>query len=174
MLLATVLSEGASRLIRKITGGGRQGYAEHSWGFAVRWWDRKPKERAKWLLEPLVKVGPLRFGMDPDEVASALDGAVAYVSQGLGSGMGWGCYSDWGVTAVYGEDNGLVAVSIDAMDGPLVRLGNIDLIARSPSEVRAELQDLALRERVSVRVNWSGDPEVEAWGSPWAPHRSRG
>ncbi len=163
-LLNTVVSEGTPRLIRKITGGRRQRYAERSWGFVVRWWDRKPEERATWLLEPLVKVGPLQFGMNPDEVASALDGAVAHISQGLGSGKGWGRYTKWGVTAVYGENNGLVAVSIDAMDGPLVRLGNIDLIARTPSEVRADLQDLALRQKVSVRVNWSGDPEVEAWG----------
>lgn len=98
----------------------------------MRWWDRKPEKRAKWLLEPLVAVGPLRFGMNPDEGASALDGAVAHVSQGLGSGMGWGRYTDWGVTAVYGEDNGLVAVAIDATHGPLVRLGHIDLIARAP------------------------------------------
>ncbi|MGY3334103.1 hypothetical protein ACVW0K_000202 [Streptomyces filamentosus] len=133
-------------------------------GVAVRWWNRKPGERAEWLLEPLVQVGPLRFGMHPDEVASALDGAVAHVSQGLGSGIGWGCYADWGVTAVYGEDNGLVAVAVDAMDGPLVRLRDIDLIARVPSEVRADIQGLALQEGLSVRVNWSGDPEVEAWG----------
>ncbi|BFO18240.1 hypothetical protein SHKM778_46280 [Streptomyces sp. KM77-8] len=112
----------------------------------MHWWNRKPGERSEWLLEPLVKVGPLRFGMNPDEVASALDGAVAHVSQGLGSGIGWGYYTDWGVTALYGEENGLVAVAIDAMDGPLVRLRDIDLIARVPSEVRADIQDLALRE----------------------------
>ncbi|MFF8544981.1 hypothetical protein ACF060_32405 [Streptomyces werraensis] len=115
-------------------------------------------------MDPLMGAGPLRFGMNPDEVASALDGAVAHVSQGLGDGMGWGRYTDWGVTAVYGEDNSLVAVAVDAMDGPLVRLGNIGLTARAPSEVRVELQKLALREGASVRVNWSGDPEVEAWG----------
>ncbi|MFJ6565509.1 hypothetical protein ACIQMV_37845 [Streptomyces sp. NPDC091412] len=116
------------------------------------------------MLEPLVGVGPLRFGMNPDQVASALDGAIAYVSQGLGSGVGWGCYSDWGVTAVYGENFGLVAVAIDAMDGPLVRLQDVELIARVPSEVRSDIHDLARREGASVRVNWSGDPEVAAWG----------
>ncbi|MFD4595778.1 hypothetical protein [Streptomyces rubiginosohelvolus] len=116
------------------------------------------------MLEPLVGVGPLRFGMNPGEVASALDGAVAYVSQGLGEGTGWGRYTDRGVTAVYGKDNNLAAVAVDAMDGPLVRLGDIDLIARPPSQVRAELQQLAFRENVSMCVNWSGDPEIEAWG----------
>ncbi|XCM28393.1 hypothetical protein ABXI76_02535 [Streptomyces parvus] len=116
------------------------------------------------MLEPLVGVGPLRFGMNPDEVASALDGAIAHVSQGLAEGTGWGHYTDRGVTAVYGKDSNLVAVAVDAMDGPLVRLGDIDLIARPPSQVRAELQQLAFRENVSVHLNWSGDPEIEAWG----------
>ncbi|WP_199314802.1 hypothetical protein [Streptomyces cadmiisoli] len=102
--------------------------------------------------------------MNSDQVATALDGAVAYVSQGLGGGIGWGCYSDWGVTAVFGEDSGLVAVAIDAMDGPLVRLRDVELIARVPSEVRSDIHDLARREGALVRVNWSGDPEVEAWG----------
>ncbi|WP_406292042.1 hypothetical protein [Embleya sp. NBC_00896] len=68
------------------------------------------------------------------------------------------------MTGIYGKDSGLVAVAIDAMDGPLVRLRDIELIARVPSEARADIQDLARREGTSVRVNWSGDPEVEAWG----------
>lgn len=70
-------------------------------GVGMPWWNRKPEDvRAQWVLEPLVGVGPLRFGMNPDQVASALDGATAYVSTGLDGGAGWGCYSDWGVTAV--------------------------------------------------------------------------
>ncbi|MFB7466137.1 hypothetical protein ACFCZ1_22000 [Streptomyces sp. NPDC056224] len=133
-------------------------------GVGVRWWNRKPGERAQWVLEPWVGVGPLRFGMNPDQVASALDGAIAHVSQGLGSGAGWGSYTGWGVTGIYGAEAGLVAVAIDAMDGPLVRLRDIELIARVPSEARADIQDLARREGTSVRVNWSGDPEIEAWG----------
>ncbi|GGX85724.1 hypothetical protein [Streptomyces fructofermentans] len=120
--------------------------------------------RVEWVLEPLVGVGPLRFGMHPDEVEVALDGAVAHVSQGLGNGIGWGHYTDWGVTGVYGEGNGLVAVAVDAMDGPLVRLRDVGLVARVPSEVCADLRELALREGVSVRLNRGGDPEIEAWG----------
>lgn len=133
-------------------------------GVGVHWWDGRPGERAQWVLEPLAGVGPLRFGMDPDEVASALGGAVAHVSQGLGTDMGWGSYTDWGVTGIYGAGAGLVAVAVDAMDGPLVSLRDIELIARVPSEVSADLRDLARREGTSVRVNRSGDPEVEAWG----------
>ncbi|MFE3269287.1 hypothetical protein [Streptomyces sp. NPDC059215] len=82
----------------------------------------------------------------------------------MGDGIGWGDYSDWGVTAIFGEDAGLVAVAVDAMDGPLVRFRDVELIARVPSEVRADICSLALREGASVRVNWTGDPEVAAWG----------
>ncbi|MEV4194748.1 hypothetical protein [Streptomyces toxytricini] len=126
------------------------------------------------MLEPLVAVGPLRFGMHPDEVASALDGAVAHISQCSDSGVGWGCYTDWGVTAIHGENGGLVAVAVDAMGGPLVRLRGIGLIARAPSEVRADIRALALREGVAVRVNRSGDPEVEAWGLSMGASQEQG
>ncbi|MGW6008032.1 hypothetical protein [Streptomyces sp. NPDC055210] len=55
-------------------------------------------------------------------------------------------------------------MAIDAMSGPLVRFGDIDLIARVPSEVRADIDALARQDAVEVRVNASGDPEVTAWG----------
>ncbi|MET8625987.1 hypothetical protein ABZW30_19905 [Kitasatospora sp. NPDC004669] len=129
------------------------------------WWNRKPgEERARWVLEPLVGVGPLRFGMSPDQVKAALDGAIAVVSRGSGDCLSWQRYHDTGVTAIYGEGPRLVAVAVDAMSGPLVRLRDVELIARAPSEVRADIHELARREGASVRVNWSGDPEVAAWG----------
>ncbi|MFD6656466.1 hypothetical protein ACFWEB_15130 [Streptomyces parvus] len=33
-----------------------------------------------------------------------------------------------------------------------------------PSQARAEIGHLARREDAAVRVNWSGDPEIAAWG----------
>jgi hypothetical protein len=69
-----------------------------------------------------------------------------------------------GVTAVYGPGPLLVAVAVDALSGPQVRVGDVGLIARVPSQARADIHDLARRVGVSVRVNWSGDPEVAAWG----------
>ncbi|MGW2373740.1 MULTISPECIES: hypothetical protein [Kitasatospora] len=116
------------------------------------------------MLDPLVGVGPLRFGMSPDQVRDALGGAIAYVSQGLEDSLSWQRYDGFEVTAIYGPGPRLVAVAVDALSGPLVRLGEVELIDRVPSEVRADLVELAHREGVSVRVNWSGDPEVAAWG----------
>ncbi|MFF4813418.1 hypothetical protein ACFY2K_02425 [Kitasatospora sp. NPDC001309] len=75
-----------------------------------------------------------------------------------------GYHHGTGVTAIYGPDERLAAVAVDANTGPLVRLREVELIARVPSEVRAEVHALAGREGVPVGVNWSGDPEVAAWG----------
>uniref|UniRef100_A0AAU2VFV7 Uncharacterized protein n=1 Tax=Streptomyces sp. NBC_00003 TaxID=2903608 RepID=A0AAU2VFV7_9ACTN len=58
----------------------------------------------------------------------------------------------------------LVAVAVDALDGPLVLLRGVELIARVPSAARSDLRDLAGQEGASVRVNWSGDLEIAAWG----------
>ncbi|EFL19571.1 predicted protein [Streptomyces sp. C] len=132
-------------------------------------WTRKPlEERARWLLEPLVEVGPLRFGMTPEQVRAALSGAHVSPSQTSGGRLSWQRYPDVGVTAIYGHgpETGprLAAVAVDPWCGPLVRLGDVELIGRLPSEVRADLRSLARRAGVSVRSNWSGDPEVAAWG----------
>ncbi|WPW33263.1 hypothetical protein P6B95_41915 [Streptomyces atratus] len=133
-------------------------------GVVVAWWERKPGKRAQWVLDPLVGVGPLRFGMCPDEVKAALGGVANSVSRVARSGSSWERYGDVGVTAIHGLGMLLVAVAIDAMSGPLVRFGDVELIARVPSEVRADIDALARQEGVGVRMNWSGDPEVAAWG----------
>ncbi|MFD8667664.1 hypothetical protein ACFV1U_20000 [Streptomyces microflavus] len=67
-------------------------------------------------------------------------------------------YQDIGVTGIYGPRTTLAGIAIDAMEGPLVRLREVELIARVPSRARAEIDGLARREDAVVRVNWSGDP----------------
>lgn len=127
----------------------------------MRCWNRKFGKRAQWMLDPLVGVGPLRFGMSPDQVEAALDGALPTVSAGLES---WQRYGDVGVTGIYEQGPRLVAVAIDACHGPQIRLRDIDLIARVPSDARSDIRDLARWEEAALRVNWSGDPEVADWG----------
>ncbi|MEU8670604.1 hypothetical protein AB0C71_27415 [Streptomyces anulatus] len=68
------------------------------------------------------------------------------------------------MTGIYGPGMILAGVAIDAMEGPLVRLREVELIARVPSRARAEIGHPAGREDAAVRVNWSGDPEIAAWG----------
>ncbi|MFF0746778.1 hypothetical protein ACFYVL_40985 [Streptomyces sp. NPDC004111] len=116
------------------------------------------------MLEPLRGVGPLRFGMVPDQVSEALDGMSFHLSSGRENGTTWGSCDDLGLTLFFGEGVRLVAVHVDPERGPSVRLHDIELIGRVPSEVRADLYHHAQGEGVAVRGNWSGDPEVAAWG----------
>ncbi|MET9178220.1 hypothetical protein ABZX88_08300 [Kitasatospora aureofaciens] len=111
------------------------------------------------MLDPLVGVGPLRFGMVAGEVQTALTGSADDTSSGS-----QGHYRDLGVTVFYGPGPRLVAVEVDALDGPSVRLRGVELIARVPSELRADLLGLAEEEEAAVRANRHGDPEVPAWG----------
>ncbi|MER7540976.1 hypothetical protein ABTX77_40425 [Streptomyces sp. NPDC097704] len=127
-------------------------------------WGKGPGEPAQWVLDPLVGVGPVRFGMSPDQVKAALGGATPGVTQGADGRELWQRYSQEGVTAIYSPGPRLVAVAVDGMCGPQVRVGDVELIARVPSEVLADIQDLAHRQGAVVRVNWSGDPEIAAWG----------
>ena len=116
------------------------------------------EEREQWVLDPLVGVGPLRFGMSPDEVDAVFRPKRAEASDS------WGMQHSAGVELIYGEGGCLVAVAVDGPSGPLVRLRDVELIGRVPSEVRADIHELARREGASVRVNRSGDPEVGVWG----------
>ncbi|MFD7625502.1 hypothetical protein ACFV7Q_05550 [Streptomyces sp. NPDC059851] len=102
--------------------------------------------------------------MDSDEVKAALDGPLHDGGQVSADGMSWSRFRETGLTCIYDRGMILVAVEVDALDGPLVRVGEVELIGRVPSEVRAEIHELASREGATVRVNWSGDPEIAAWG----------
>lgn len=160
------MSVGVLRVPGKIIGGfAGVGWIDRAGVWLVGWWNRKPEEeRARWVLDPLVGVGPLRFGMSPDEARDVLAEHPSPVQSTEGR-VCWQRYNDGtGVTAIYGPDERLVAVAVDANTGPLVRLREVELIARVPSEARADVHELAGREGVSVGVNWSGDPEVAAWG----------
>ncbi|MFC8723172.1 hypothetical protein [Kitasatospora sp. NPDC057198] len=135
----------------------------------VGWWNRKPGDRERWVLDPLVGVGPLRFGMDPQQVQDVLGEKC---SSALSEG-GWmsearqvasGDYSGLGLTVFYRPGRRLAAVAISAMDGPLVRLGEVELVARTPSAASADLRRLAQEKPVKVRANRHGEAEVPAWG----------
>ncbi|MEW2373911.1 hypothetical protein AB0940_31815 [Streptomyces sp. NPDC006656] len=109
-------------------------------------------------------VGPLRFGMDSDEVKAVLGGPLAGYGQVAADGVFWQGYQRTGLTCIFDRGKILVAVAVDALEGPLVRMGEVELIGRVPSELRAEVHDRARSQDVVVRVNWSGDPEIPAWG----------
>ncbi|MEY9812196.1 hypothetical protein RKD21_002453 [Streptomyces albogriseolus] len=149
------------RVPLKISGVGAGGGVEGEG--AVMWWGRKPENRQQWVLDPLVGVGPLRFGMDSDEVRAAL-GAADSGSRVARDGSFWATYGDLGLTALYAPGMLLAAVEIHAAVGPRVSLAGVELMDRVPSEVSADLHRLARGQGVPVGVNWGGDPEIAAWG----------
>ncbi|MEU8618191.1 hypothetical protein [Streptomyces sp. NPDC048623] len=102
--------------------------------------------------------------MDSDEVKAALGGPLYGGGQVAADGMFWDSYQKTGLTCIYDRGMTLVAVAVDALEGPLVRFGEVELVGRVPSEVRKEIHDLARQQGAEVQVNWSGDPEIAAWG----------
>lgn len=107
----------------------------------ANWWDVLPdNERQQWSLDPFVTVGPLRFGVSPDDVSTALSGittesqrhtlhqpaldAVSMVVEGS--------YPKFGLKLYYREER-LAAVVVDALRGPQVVADDMPLVGRVPS-----------------------------------------
>ncbi|MGA5178396.1 hypothetical protein ACPCBF_01280 [Streptomyces pseudogriseolus] len=127
-------------------------------------WDRKPEDRQRWVLDPLVGIGPLRFGMDSDEVRAALGGASGSGSQVARDGSFSESYNDSGLTLLYLPGMLLAGVAVHAEVGPWVSLAGVELMDRVPSQVSADLHRLARGQKVRVGLNRGGDPEIAAWG----------
>ncbi|MFI1458659.1 hypothetical protein [Streptomyces roseus] len=99
-------------------------------------WFEKPlsQNRQNWELYPLRTVGPLDFGMSPNEVASALGSNVGLQSNGASI---LARFRELGITAYYSDrtDMSLVAVAVDPLSGPQVTFGGEGLTGRPPSEL---------------------------------------
>jgi len=130
-------------------------------------------ERAQWEYRPSVAVGPLRFGMSPDEVTAALpglQGAIEVANRG---------YHDTRkielrtpgphqfratLTAYFTGADGLFTVVPDAQFGPQVTLDGIRLVARVPSALQTELLDHAKERGIIARLAPEGDIELADLG----------
>ncbi|MFF2147459.1 hypothetical protein [Kitasatospora sp. NPDC058190] len=106
-------------------------------------WDVVAEEqRVRWTSEPLHGVGPLRFGMTPEEAEEALHGVLELVPWRSGKPHYGPVLSreynyphtrDWPAVTAYFSTGRLVAVAIDALRGPQVLLDEIPLVGRAPS-----------------------------------------
>jgi hypothetical protein len=122
-------------------------------------WDvKKDEERAQWTFNPFVSVGPLRFGMSPDEVAAALNHAVAGISRGNRPGVVENQFTEIGVTAYYTDSARLACVAVDTLKGPQVTLDGVKLVGRVPSEVEEWLFDYAKAHGLDLRYSPEGNP----------------
>ncbi|MGB9993980.1 hypothetical protein ACPMJQ_05240 [Streptomyces pseudogriseolus] len=128
------------------------------------WRDRKPEDRRRWVLDPLEGVGPLRLGMDRDEVRAALGEVSVSSSQAALDGSFRESYDDMGLTLLHVPGMLLAGVAVHAETGPQVSLAGVELMDQVPSEVSADLHRVARGQGVRVGVNRDGDPEIAAWG----------
>jgi hypothetical protein len=108
------------------------------------------EERQQWLLEPFVAVGPLRFGMSPDDVTGVMSAVTTEVEQrryrkpadSSAYEVTEGCYSTFGLHLYY-RDEGLAGVAVDALCGPQVSVAGTALVGRLPSVLEQWLIDRA-------------------------------
>jgi hypothetical protein len=123
----------------------------------LKLWDvKRDDERDHWVLDPLVSVGPLRFGMSRDEVVAAL-GARPGVSS-VGS-LGLVTYWYEHLTAYFIAD-ALYCVAIDALMGPQVTVDGTRLVGRVPSEVERWAWDYVERHDATAAYSPGADPHL--------------
>lgn len=108
------------------------------WGIAL-----EETERACWLFEPFVGVGPLRFGMDHDRVAETIGRPTGHT---LGRSADFWHVTPQGahrpatqVKTYYGESGRLCAIAVDALRGPQVAWSGIPLVGSVPSRTEERL-----------------------------------
>lgn len=108
--------------------------------------------RAQWDYAPLERVGPLHFGMSPQEAAAAME-PQGFTFDGVSEIGKLGPVTEQcmrfravraprhrgDVTAYYVGPVGLTCVAVDALAGPQVTVDGIRLVGRPPSALAAEL-----------------------------------
>lgn len=118
----------------------------------VEWWKVIPdSDRQQWEAAPFVSVGPMRFGMTPDEVAATLDEIEGGRQQFLNTkpptqdhySRTRGEYRNLGLTLYYGIEERLKSVVVSALSGPQVFAEGVALTGRVPSELERWIVDRA-------------------------------
>jgi len=113
-----------------------------------------PAGRPHWVLTPQVSVGPLHFGIRPDEVARALDDTGTTVS--VRTHEQW--YPAVGVHAYFSGASELACVAVDGRIGPQVTVGGRNLVGCRPSEVEAWFGDYTRTHGLDWVYTHEGDP----------------
>lgn len=127
-------------------------------------------DRPRWEWTPLEQVGPLRFGMSPQQVAAALDDEVPAGREGHYAAWwhkraeSWTLVADRfdtaGVSAHYWYPDGipvLGAVTVYGRTGPQVAFEGLDLIGKTVSAVDTALTRWAENNEVVLAMGCSGD-----------------
>lgn len=112
----------------------------------------RESDRVQWDYVPLERVGPLRFGMVPEEAIIAMK-AWGYASDAVSEIGKFGPFEHLrtqfravgasafrvDLTVYYVGPMGLTCIAVNALTGPQVSLDGIRLIGRPPSQLSADL-----------------------------------
>ncbi|WP_250038391.1 hypothetical protein [Paractinoplanes maris] len=129
------------------------------------WWHVLPDdERPQWALEPFVAVGPLRFGMSPDDVVDAMAAVTAEVATPQRQWQAQ-AYPAFGVQ-LFHRDEELAGVVVDALCGPQVSVAGTALVGRVPSVLEQWLIDRAETRPPGTELTYvsAGVPASESLG----------
>lgn len=128
-------------------------------------------DRIQWSLDPLVGVGPLRFGMVYEDVVEALDGfleppagSASHYGQVLSDDFFLPHSSNNSVLTVYYDAERLVCIVVNALRGPQITLDALSLVGRVPSELEADFVEYTATRGYDLRYGQYGDPGSEALG----------
>lgn len=119
-------------------------------------------ERQQWVLDPFRAVGPLRFGMCPDEASSVLDaGAAIHVDYGPWQwDMASREYRRLGVKLYYTRTGDLHGVSVDACRGPQVLADGVPLVGQVPSEIDRWVEERARSRGPDAEIAYLGTGDI--------------
>lgn len=127
-------------------------------------WDVVPdSQRKQWTLEPFASVGPLHFGMNPDQASAALGGIRPNPRwhDSHFNVMG-GTYIEVGVTLYYASGASLCGVAVDARRGPQVLGDGKALVGQVPSELEDWLISRAESRPPYTELVYMPGAEVES------------
>lgn len=151
------------------------------WSDMTIWKVMADADRELWTYVPSVSVGPLRFGMSLAEATAAVESIAAVtprrVDNALKAEFRRPARPPWfrsAVTAYFGQPSVpskaaglpevLFCVAVDAQSGPQVVMDGIELVARAPSHVEAQLLAHLKTQDIVMRYQPEGDPGVDELG----------
>jgi hypothetical protein len=141
----------------------------------MRWQCMTDDERGSWDFTPTESVGPLRFGMSHDDVSAELRHSMVATSGVFREGdrAEWVDFALRGgnsvrvpvaLTAYYDGGGLLAGVALDARSGPQVRLDEIRMVGRFPSELDEDLSAYASSHGLDVMYSQRWDPSLSSQG----------
>ncbi|WP_406477525.1 hypothetical protein [Streptomyces sp. NBC_01615] len=133
-------------------------------------------DRLQWNYVPFENVGPLRYGMSHDAAATAMaaqgfagtDGSMSRTHGALAERAdfrtnGAPSYAT-SVTGYYRKSGELACVAVDALLGPQVSVGEVQLIGRAPTTLADQFHDYTERLGMTRAFSVEGDAVSDELG----------